>query len=397
MEHRLEDWLEEGYAVSFRTACLILGNRADAEEAVQDAFLRAWRFRDALTSVPSIKPWLYRVVVNSCYSKLRREIPHRDRRTSDAELAERMASSSDPAASAEQAEVAEVVLAALQRLPVSLRVPVVLRYYADLSERDIALAIGRRPGTVKSRLHEARRRLADDPGMLLLGAMRPSRTRWRPDMPTLDDEFLGILLHETGDSFTIPAAGASAILGRIDGDDDERSKGAGELPADSADPRGIGTGAEHQDEPAPAPATRSVRRTIHRTVGAHRVLTVAAAVLILLVVAGGALALGSGAPKVNRVGSSAAPALASPQRWVRGRAHVGRDVGRVGVRRFGFGGCPGAGPPRALHVVSRHDVQGRAPAERRRARRRRGRATGPDRTDRVARSARGPGRRFRTR
>jgi RNA polymerase sigma-70 factor, ECF subfamily len=168
MEHRLEDWLEEGYAVSFRTACLILGNRADAEEAVQDAFLRAWRFRDALTSVPSIKPWLYRVVVNSCYSKLRREIPHRDRRTSDAELAERMASSSDPAASAEQAEVAEVVLAALQRLPVSLRVPVVLRYYADLSERDIALAIGRRPGTVKSRLHEARRRLADDPGILLL-------------------------------------------------------------------------------------------------------------------------------------------------------------------------------------------------------------------------------------
>ena len=71
MEERLEDWLEEGYAVSYRTACLILGNQADAEEAVQEAFLRAWRFRDSLTSVPSIKPWLYRVVVNSCYSKLR--------------------------------------------------------------------------------------------------------------------------------------------------------------------------------------------------------------------------------------------------------------------------------------------------------------------------------------
>jgi len=169
VEDRLEDWLEEGYAASFRTACLILGNRADAEEAVQDAFLRAWRFRDALTSVPSIKPWLYRVVVNSCYSKLRREIPHRDRRAGDGELAERMASSSDPAASAEQSEVAGAVLAALQRLPVSLRVPVVLRYYADLSERDIALAIGRRPGTVKSRLHEARRRLADDPDIVLLG------------------------------------------------------------------------------------------------------------------------------------------------------------------------------------------------------------------------------------
>jgi DNA-directed RNA polymerase specialized sigma24 family protein len=39
---------------------------------------------------------------------------------------------------------------------------VILRYYAGLSEREIAIAIRRRPGTVKSRLHEARRRLAAD-------------------------------------------------------------------------------------------------------------------------------------------------------------------------------------------------------------------------------------------
>src|SRR4029077_12484350 len=73
-----------------------------------------------------------------------------------------------PETRAEQSEVAETVLAALQQLPLSLRVPVVLRYYADLSERDIALAIGRRPGTVKSRLHEARRRLAADPALSAL-------------------------------------------------------------------------------------------------------------------------------------------------------------------------------------------------------------------------------------
>jgi DNA-directed RNA polymerase specialized sigma24 family protein len=59
-------------------------------------------------------------------------------------------------------------MAALARLPLSLRVPVVLRYYADLSERDIARAIGRRQGTVKSRLHEARRRLAADPALSAL-------------------------------------------------------------------------------------------------------------------------------------------------------------------------------------------------------------------------------------
>ena len=168
VEQQLEEWLEEGYAGSFRTACLILGNRADAEEAVQDAYLRAWRFRDSLSAVPSIRPWLYRVVVNSCYSKLRREIPHRDRRAGDEPLAQLPAAGADPEARAAQGEVAQTVLDALQKLPLSLRVPVVLRYYADLSERDIALAIGRRPGTVKSRLHEARRRLAADSALCAL-------------------------------------------------------------------------------------------------------------------------------------------------------------------------------------------------------------------------------------
>ncbi len=177
MDHELADWLEEGYVASFRTACLILGNRADAEEAVQDAYLRAWRFRDSLSGVQSIRPWLSRVVVNACYSKLRREIPHRDRRGGDDVLAHLPGPGHDPETSAERGEVADTVLAALAQLPVSLRVPVVLRYYADLSERDIALAIGRRQGTVKSRLHEARRRLAADPALCALagaGDPRPS-------------------------------------------------------------------------------------------------------------------------------------------------------------------------------------------------------------------------------
>src|SRR5215469_14021510 len=101
VEHDLAEWLDEGYVASFRTACLILGNRADAEEAVQDAYLRAWRFRDSLSDVPSIQPWLYRVVVNACYSKLRQEIPHRDRRAADEPLAHVAADAVGPEASAE--------------------------------------------------------------------------------------------------------------------------------------------------------------------------------------------------------------------------------------------------------------------------------------------------------
>jgi RNA polymerase sigma-70 factor, ECF subfamily len=157
----LEAWLEEGYPRSFRTACLILGNRFDAEEAVQEAYLRAWRFRSSLTGESDIKPWLYRIVVNSCNSKLRREIPHRDRRSGDEELAGASMLGDAPA----RVALSQDVVSALQDLPLHLRVVVVLRYYADLSEREIATAIGRRPGTVKSRLHEARRLLAEHPAL----------------------------------------------------------------------------------------------------------------------------------------------------------------------------------------------------------------------------------------
>src|ERR1700689_2706492 len=116
-ENDLADWLGDGYVASFRTACLILGNRADAEEAVQDAYLRAWRFRDSLSAVPSIRPWLYRVVVNSCYSKLRREIPPRARRAGDEPLAHLPAPGADPEARAGQGEVAGAVLARLPQAP----------------------------------------------------------------------------------------------------------------------------------------------------------------------------------------------------------------------------------------------------------------------------------------
>ena len=157
----LEVWLAEGYSRSFRTACLILGNRFDAEEAVQEAFLRAWRFRGSLTSGADVKPWLYRVVVNSCNSKLRQEIPHRDHRSNDDELASASSTEDTPT----RVALSEDIVHALQDLPLHLRVVVVLRYYADLSEREIATAIGRRQGTVKSRLHEARRLLAEHPSL----------------------------------------------------------------------------------------------------------------------------------------------------------------------------------------------------------------------------------------
>ncbi|HVE99108.1 MAG TPA: RNA polymerase sigma factor [Mycobacteriales bacterium] len=159
----MDRWLATSYGPAYRTACLILRNPADAEDAVQDAFLRAWRFRDALPSDEAgLRPWLYRVVVNACCSKLRAESPHRSRRE---DLGDTDVADPDPTPEllSLRSESSRLVVDALADLPEHLRVAVVLRYYAGLSEKEIATAISRRAGTVKSRLHEARQRLATDP------------------------------------------------------------------------------------------------------------------------------------------------------------------------------------------------------------------------------------------
>lgn len=170
-DDELSTWLAEGYVPAFRTAFLILHNRHDAEEAVQDAFLRAWRFRAAVpagdvVSGDSVKPWLYRVVVNACCSKLRAERRHPSVFPGDD--VDQVDADRGPELSALANEQQRVLFAALARMPEYLRIVVALRYYAQLSEKEIASVIHRRPGTVKSRLHEARARLGVDPALVAL-------------------------------------------------------------------------------------------------------------------------------------------------------------------------------------------------------------------------------------
>lgn len=139
---------------AYRTAWLVLHDRALAEETVQEAFLRVWRFRGALPEGDAIRPWLYRVVVNTAISVRR----HEQKRPEREPLA---APPADPADPDDTIAIAD----ALNRLPEHLRIAVVLRYWVGLSEKEIAAAISRRPGTVKSRLHEARTRLSQDLGL----------------------------------------------------------------------------------------------------------------------------------------------------------------------------------------------------------------------------------------
>jgi RNA polymerase sigma-70 factor (ECF subfamily) len=162
----LSEWLAVAYPGAYRTARLILRDPVDAEDAVQDAFLRAWRFRASAPRDAGWQPWLYRVVVNACCSRLRRDVPRRDRRADlEGDFEDE---TPGPEVAALHSEETSAIVAALAALPESLRIPVVLRYYAGLSEKDVAAAIGRRPGTVKSRLYEARQRLANDPRLRAL-------------------------------------------------------------------------------------------------------------------------------------------------------------------------------------------------------------------------------------
>src|SRR5438128_8377264 len=111
-------------------------------------------------------PWLYRVLVNTCYSKLRGEA-RTPRRSDDNSLAFLETAGASPEDAAIAGDTAGAVRGALAVLSDPLRVVVVLRYFAGLSEKEIATAIRRRPGTVKSRLHEARRQLAANPALAL--------------------------------------------------------------------------------------------------------------------------------------------------------------------------------------------------------------------------------------
>ena len=156
-------WLREDYGTAYRTACLVLRDPVAAQDAVQEAFLRVWRFRDAVPAGDARKAWLYRVVVNACISRVRSERARAGKDDGDLALEVIPDPQPSPHDAAERSQLAEDVLAALAELPESLRVPLVLRFYAGLSEKEIAVAIDRRPGTVKSRLYDARQRLALDP------------------------------------------------------------------------------------------------------------------------------------------------------------------------------------------------------------------------------------------
>lgn len=137
---------------AYRLATFILaGDRSEAEDAVHDAAVRAWRHFDDLKDRGRFEPWFTRIVVNCCRDRLRA------RRIRPLSLPDRELSPGPDVA--EVLARSDALACAMRALSPEHRVVVALRYLGDHSIDEIAARTGVRTGTVKSRLHYALRSL----------------------------------------------------------------------------------------------------------------------------------------------------------------------------------------------------------------------------------------------
>jgi RNA polymerase sigma-70 factor (ECF subfamily) len=143
--------------VAFRTAYLVVRDADTAEDVAQEGFIRAYRQLARFRIGEPFRPWLLRIVTNLALNEIRA----RGRRSGllGRLLPTREVSTPGPAHAVEDGERQRELLEAIGRLGHDDQVVLYLRHFLDLPEREIATAMGKRPGTVKSRLSRARGRL----------------------------------------------------------------------------------------------------------------------------------------------------------------------------------------------------------------------------------------------
>ena len=147
--------------IAFRTAYVVAGNAADAEEAAQDGFVKAWRALGRFRRDAHFRPWLLQIVANEARNR-RRSAGRRG------DLALRAAAEEVSGGAAPSPEAALIagedrgrLLDAVNELPEDARLVVSCRYFLGLSEEETAAALGLRLGTVKSRTARALDRLRE--------------------------------------------------------------------------------------------------------------------------------------------------------------------------------------------------------------------------------------------
>lgn len=153
------------YQRVFNSALFITHRKDAAEEIAQLVFLELFTaFRRFDTSRPFL-PWLYRIIhdVSMDYLSRDRRRTHSPLPTTEWQLDALLGADPEPgpAERAEQAELQDVIWQALEGLPAKHRAVLVLRYYSQLNEAEMAEALRCRRGTIKSRLHRAQHALAE--------------------------------------------------------------------------------------------------------------------------------------------------------------------------------------------------------------------------------------------
>lgn len=146
----------------YRLCYLVMRNEQDAEDMTQETFIRAFRAlpRFEIRKGTSFEAWLYRIAVNACRSRMRRKwyqvLPW-------PEPAPQMVAEPEeqPERQMVLGEQRDRILGTIDNLGEKHRLVVILRYYAGLSNEEIARTLNIPSGTVRSRLHIARQRLRE--------------------------------------------------------------------------------------------------------------------------------------------------------------------------------------------------------------------------------------------
>lgn len=160
----VEKYQRRIYAVTYG----LLGNREDALDAVQDAFIKAYNSLDKFKGKSGFYTWLYRIASNAAIdlgrkTSRRDEVEFREDIEADEEKGSYPAgpASENPADELMRKELGELIEEAIGELPPEQRTAIVLREIEGLSYREIAKVMKCSQGTVMSRLHYGRKRLQE--------------------------------------------------------------------------------------------------------------------------------------------------------------------------------------------------------------------------------------------
>ena len=147
--------------IAFRTALFVTGSAADAEEAAQDAFVKAYRALGRFRSGAPFRPWLLQIVVNEARNRRRAAGRREHQAVRVADTPSSGGAAPSPEAELIVAEQRQRLLSAVADLREEERLVVSCRHFLGLSEEETATAIGVPVGTVKSRLSRALARLRE--------------------------------------------------------------------------------------------------------------------------------------------------------------------------------------------------------------------------------------------